>query len=93
MGRAQEAATPKGSRARRTYYAGRAHRKSSRHSKKLEHHAAMLSLYCLQYNFARPHETLNGVSPARAAGLATRLWKLEAIVGLLEEEERPIITS
>ena len=41
----------------------------------------------LHYNFARPHESLYGVSPAQAAGLSTRLWTVEDIVGLLEEGE------
>jgi len=44
-------------------------RKTNGHSKKLENHAAMVALY---YDFARPHETLRGVSPAQAAELTAR---------------------
>jgi hypothetical protein len=37
--------------------------------KKLENHAAMVSLYFMYYSFARVHQTLR-VTPAMEAGLA-----------------------
>jgi len=52
----------------------------------------MLALYYAYYNFARPHRGCGGVSPAQAAGLAFRLWKIGDIVGLLEDAERAIWT-
>lgn len=59
-------------------------------SKKLENHAAAISLHFMHYNFGRPHQTLTkargGIhtTPAMAAGVASHVWKTEEIVGLLE---------
>jgi hypothetical protein len=39
-------------------------------SKKLENHAAMVSLYFMYYNFGRVHQTLR-VTPAMEAGSLT----------------------
>ena len=52
-------------------------------SKRLLHHAAMLSLYFLHYNFCRMHKTLR-CTPAMAAGLDTTVRSLEWIVGLID---------
>lgn len=51
-------------------------------SKKLENHAAMVSLYFMYYNYARVHQTLR-VTPAMEAGIADRVWSVEEIVALL----------
>jgi IS1 family transposase len=51
-------------------------------SKKIENHMAAVSLYFMYYNFARVHQTLR-VTPAMEAGVATRVWTVEEIVGLL----------
>ena len=51
-------------------------------SKKLENHAAMVSLYFMFYNFGRVHQTLR-VTPAMEAGIADHVWSIEEIVGLL----------
>jgi len=51
-------------------------------SKKLENHAAMVSLYFMYYNFGRIHQTLR-VTPAMKAGIADHVWSIEEIVGLL----------
>ena len=51
-------------------------------SKKLENHAAMVSLYFMYYNFGRVHQTLR-VTPATEAGLSDHVWSVEEIVGLL----------
>jgi hypothetical protein len=52
-------------------------------SKKLENHAAMVSLYFMFYNFGRVHQTLR-VTPAMEAGIADHVWSIEEIVGLLK---------
>jgi IS1 family transposase len=63
-------------------------------SKKLENHVHAMALYFQYYNFCRKHETLTkaarGVhtTPAMAAGVADRVWRLDEIVGLLEAKEQ-----
>lgn len=52
-------------------------------SKKLENHMAAIALHFMYYNFARVHQTLR-ISPAMAAGVTTKLWDVEDIVGLLD---------
>jgi len=52
-------------------------------SKKVENHAAAVSLHMMYYNFARNHMTL-GTSPAVAAGVADHVWSVEEIVALLD---------
>jgi hypothetical protein len=51
-------------------------------SKKVENHAAAISLYFMWYNFGRVHQTLR-VTPAMEAGVANHVWSVEEIVGLL----------
>ena len=48
-------------------------------SKKLENHAAMVSLYFMYYNFARVHQTLR-LSPATAAGVSAKLGNIGDIM-------------
>jgi hypothetical protein len=36
---------------------------------------------------ARPHKSLDGRTPAMAAGLADHVWTVSEIVGLLEQAE------
>jgi IS1 family transposase len=57
-------------------------------SKRIENHAAALSLYFTFYNFVRQHKTLR-VSPAMAAGISDRLWDMSDIVALLDAAEVP----
>jgi hypothetical protein len=52
-------------------------------SKKLENHAAMVSLYFMFYNFGRVHQTLR-VTPAMEAGISDHVWSIEEIVALLK---------
>lgn len=51
-------------------------------SKKVENHAAAVALYFMYYNFGRVHQTLR-VTPAMEAGVATHVWSVAEIVGLL----------
>lgn len=54
-------------------------------SKKVENHAAMVSLHFMFYNFARPHSSLGkNTTPAMAAGVADHVWTVQEIAGLLD---------
>jgi IS1 family transposase len=52
-------------------------------SKKIENHAAAVSLHFMYYNFCRVHQTLR-VTPAMEAGLSNHVWSIEELVSLLE---------
>ena len=59
-------------------------------SKKVQNLEAAVALHFMYYNFVRPHKTLNqernlNITPAMAAGVAGRQWKIEDIIGLTEE--------
>jgi hypothetical protein len=56
-------------------------------SKKIENLEAAVALHFMYYNFCRPHRSLNikkniGMTPAMAAGVAKKPWKIEDIVNL-----------
>jgi len=54
-------------------------------SKKVENHAAMVSLHFLHYNFARVHGSLpKNTTPAMAAGVADHVWTVQEIAALLD---------
>ncbi|PZR65213.1 MAG: IS1 family transposase [Chloroflexi bacterium] len=54
-------------------------------SKKVENHAAMVSLHFMHYNFARPHSALGkNVTPAMAAAVADHVWTIHEIAALLD---------
>ena len=55
-------------------------------SKKIENHAAAISLYFAFYNFCRVHQTLR-VTPAMEAGIANHVWTIEELVALLPEPQ------
>jgi IS1 family transposase len=61
-------------------------RLTAAHSKKLENHAHMVSLYATWYNFARINSSVK-VSPAMAAGLTDRLWDIADLVNLIDAVE------
>jgi len=55
-----------------------------------------VALHFMHYNFCRPHRSLrterdNRVTPAMAAGIASRPWTVEDLVRLLEEAERAAV--
>jgi IS1 family transposase len=56
-------------------------------SKKLENHVASVALTYFVYNFIKIHRTLR-TSPAMAAGVTPRLWKVSDLVAAWEAEER-----
>jgi len=58
-------------------------------SKKIENHAAAVTLWFMYYNFCRIHQTLR-VTPAMEAGLSNNVWTIEELVKLLKYEESPI---
>ena len=58
-------------------------------SKKLENHAAAVSLHFMHYNFGRVHQTLSEwyghpITPAMAASLARHPWSVTQIAELLD---------
>jgi len=56
-------------------------------SKKVENLAAAVSIHFAHYNYCRVHQSLNGQTPAMAAGLTDHVWPLDELIGLLEEAE------
>jgi IS1 family transposase len=53
------------------------------HSKKLENHLAMTSIFMTCYNFCRIHQTLR-VTPAMEAGLTDHVWEIEELLEFLK---------
>jgi hypothetical protein len=58
-------------------------RLTNRFTKKVENHAHAVALHYVHHNFAKVHTTLR-VTPAMAAGVETRVWSVEEIVGSLK---------
>jgi IS1 family transposase len=56
-------------------------------SKKVENLAAAVSLHFAHYNLCRVHKSLDGQTPAMAAGITDHVWSLDELIGLLEEAE------
>ena len=54
-------------------------------SKKIENHTHSVALHFMYYNFCRQHKSLDGISPAMAAGVTDWLWDIEDIVRLIDE--------
>ena len=54
-------------------------RLTNAYSKKLENHAAAVSLYVTHYNFCRVHETLR-VTPAMALGVTDHVWSIAEMI-------------
>jgi IS1 family transposase len=61
-------------------------RLTSAFSKKVENHAHTVALHMMYYNFVHIHKTLR-VTPAMAAGVSDRLWKIADIAILVEQAE------
>jgi hypothetical protein len=60
--------------------------KASTFEKRIANHANALALHFLYYNFIRIHKVLR-TTPAVAAGITSRRWKITDIVGVLEAWE------
>jgi len=56
-------------------------------SKKWQNHEHALALHYFNYNFCRKHQTI-GTTPAIAAGVTNRVWKISDLVVRLEQEEK-----
>lgn len=52
-------------------------------SKKIEHHAYMVALYTVWYNFIKMHKTLR-MTPAMAAGVSDKLMDMSDLVALMD---------
>ena len=61
-------------------------RKKRAFSKKAANHAHMMAIYFMHYNFVRIHQTLK-ITPAMAAGVASKLWETADMVKVLEDWE------
>lgn len=55
-------------------------------SKKIENHACAVALHAMFYNFVRVHQTLK-TTPAKAAGVTTRVWQFADIVDMIDAFE------
>lgn len=53
------------------------------HSKKLDNHVAMTSIFMTTYNWCRRHQSLAKQTPAMAAGLTDHKWELAELVELM----------
>jgi IS1 family transposase len=60
-------------------------RLTNAHSKKLENHKHGLAIFYMIYNFCKIHQTLR-CTPAMQAGVTTRVWELDDIIGLLDSD-------
>lgn len=56
-------------------------------SKKVGNHAAAVALHFAHYNYCRVHQSLNGQTPAMAAGVTDHVWTLDELIALLEDAE------
>lgn len=64
-------------------------RLTNAYSKRIENHAAAVSLFVAHYNFCRVHEALR-ITPAMELGLARDVWSLAALIRAAEvASERP----
>ena len=63
-------------------------------SKKLENHAAAVSLYVAHYNLCRVHETLR-TTPAVGLGIADRPWSIGDLLdaALATQPIDPVVTA
>ncbi|HEY3083611.1 MAG TPA: hypothetical protein VGM69_27265 [Chloroflexota bacterium] len=58
-------------------------------SKKVQNLEAAAALHFMHYTFARPHKTLNGETPAMAAGLTDHVLAIAEIVAIVEAKDKP----
>jgi hypothetical protein len=63
-------------------------------SKKVENHAAAVSLYVAHYNLCRVHETIR-TTPAMAQGIADHVWSIGDLLdtALATQPIDPVVTA
>lgn len=66
-------------------------RRTNAHSKAFANMRAAFAFYSCFYNWARPHASLGGKTPAMVLGVTDRVWKVTDMVALLEADERAVI--
>jgi hypothetical protein len=64
-------------------FMGRFTRLSLGFSKKLENLAAAIALHVAHYNSCRVHGSLEGTTPAMAAGVTDHVWELDELLGAI----------
>ncbi len=53
-------------------------------SKKFENHVHMVALYTVWYNFVKQHKSLEGITPAMAAGVTDKHWDMKDVAALVD---------
>jgi hypothetical protein len=53
-------------------------------SKKFENHMHMVALYTVCYNYVKQHKSLEGISPAMAAGISDTLWSVTDLAEMVD---------
>jgi IS1 family transposase len=56
-------------------------------SKKWLNHEHAIALHYFNYNFCHKHKSLDYITPAMAAGITDKIWTINDLVALLEDEE------
>ena len=62
-------------------------RRTNGFSKKLLNHAYSVALHFMYYNFIRVHASLDGLTPAQAAGVAARPYTMGWLVEKVERAQ------
>jgi IS1 family transposase len=60
-------------------------RKTINFSKKRENHAHAVAIFVATYNFCRVHKSLNGKTPAMAAGLTDHVWTVKELLEINDQ--------
>ena len=53
-------------------------------SKKFENHMHMVAIYTVWYNYVKQHKSLQGLSPAMAAGISDTLWNVTDMAEMID---------
>jgi IS1 family transposase len=53
-------------------------------SKKFENHMHMVAIYTVWYNYVKQHKSLQGLSPAMAAGISDTLWSVTDMAEMID---------
>jgi hypothetical protein len=55
-----------------------------RFRRKFENHMHMVALYTVWYNYVKQHKSLQGLSPAMAAGVSNTLWSMTDLASMID---------